>query len=63
LDKKEKSRRFEGEWLDGKQHGIGTYYSADGTRQVGEWRKGKRLKWIEEPGVLSPEHDNQENRH
>lgn len=28
---------YQGEWLDGKRHGIGTYISPTGTRYEGEW--------------------------
>ena len=28
---------FQGEWQDGKRHGIGTYISPTGTRYEGEW--------------------------
>lgn len=33
--------KYEGEWLDGKMHGKGTYVEADGSRYEGQWREGK----------------------
>lgn len=29
---------YQGEWQDGKRHGIGTYISPTGTRYEGEWK-------------------------
>ena len=28
---------YQGEWQDGKRHGIGTYTYPDGLKYVGEW--------------------------
>jgi hypothetical protein len=55
------SRRFEGDFLNGKQHGCGIYYLNENT-QFGEWRIGKRLRWIElnEATKNNFEHINQE---
>lgn len=39
-------RRYEGTWLNGKQHGTGLYHTAKGEAKKGEWAEGKRLKWI-----------------
>jgi hypothetical protein len=39
-------KRFEGNFMNGKQHGFGIYY-ADQVTQFGEWRLGKRLRWID----------------
>jgi hypothetical protein len=39
-------KRFEGNFMNGKQHGFGIYYSKEIT-QFGEWRLGKRLRWID----------------
>jgi hypothetical protein len=30
--------KYQGEWQDGKRHGIGTYISPTGTRYEGEWK-------------------------
>ncbi len=41
-------RYYEGEWKDGKRHGRGTYYIANGDRYEGEWKRGERnvrLTW------------------
>jgi hypothetical protein len=32
---------YEGEWKDGKSHGFGTKYNANGDKYVGEWKDGK----------------------
>ena len=45
---KQLDRRFEGEWSNGKQHGIGTFYTAENEKKVGEWVQGKRVRWEEE---------------
>ena len=33
--------KYEGEWVDGKMHGRGIYYYADGTVYDGTWSEGK----------------------
>ena len=37
-------KRFEGNWLKGKQHGQGIYFSGDRISIKGEWQEGKRIK-------------------
>jgi hypothetical protein len=39
-------RKYIGHWLNGKQHGKGTYVSAKGDSREGEWREGKRERWL-----------------
>jgi hypothetical protein len=34
-------QRYEGEWLDNKKHGLGTYIDSAGNRQGGLWSNGK----------------------
>lgn len=38
--------RYEGPWLNGKQHGIGWYTNKNGEKRQGVWENGKRIKWI-----------------
>jgi hypothetical protein len=38
-------KKYEGYWLDGKQHGYGLC-SLNGTVRLGEWRFGKRIRWV-----------------
>jgi hypothetical protein len=37
-----------GEWMNGKQHGKGLYTTNDGKTREGEWKEGKRVRWIGE---------------
>ena len=39
-------RKYEGQWHNGKQHGEGVYITAQGQRKKGEWKEGKRVRWI-----------------
>ena len=39
-------RKYEGEWKNGKQHGVGVYTSSSGKSKKGEWSEGIRLAWI-----------------
>jgi hypothetical protein len=39
-------RKYDGEWKNGKQHGIGVYQSASGKTKKGEWADGKRVAWL-----------------
>ena len=39
-------RKYEGGWLDGKQHGKATYTNAQKKVRVGIWQNGKRLEWV-----------------
>jgi hypothetical protein len=41
-------RKYIGSWLNGKQHGKGVYITPNGQRKEGEWRDGKRVKWLNE---------------
>jgi hypothetical protein len=34
--------------VDGKQHGIGLYTTDKGEVKKGEWKEGKRVRWITE---------------
>jgi hypothetical protein len=38
-------KKYEGSWLNGKQHGYGMY-SNNGITQYGEWKMGKKARWI-----------------
>lgn len=33
--------KYEGDWVDGKMHGRGTYYYSDGSVYDGSWVEGK----------------------
>jgi hypothetical protein len=41
-------RKYDGEWFNGKQHGEGTYLTSKGETKRGEWKEGKRVRWISE---------------
>ncbi len=50
-------RKYRGQWLKGKQHGIGKnklttgfYISANGTEKKGDWHDGKRICWLDNEG-------------
>ena len=34
--------RYEGQWLDDRRHGQGSFYHADGSRYEGEWASGRK---------------------
>jgi hypothetical protein len=35
--------RYVGDFVDGKRHGYGTYYYADGTTWTGKWENDTRV--------------------
>lgn len=37
-------RKYEGEWVAGKQHGKGLYTNSKGETKEGEWVEGKKVK-------------------
>ena len=39
-------RKYEGEWLQGKQHGYGKFTTSKDEVKYGIWDEGKRSKWI-----------------
>lgn len=41
-------RRFEGEWVTGRQHGDGMVVNKDGTVKRGKWHKGKPVQWYDD---------------
>jgi hypothetical protein len=32
--------------MNGKQHGKGMYVTSQGVEKYGEWKEGKRYRWI-----------------
>ena len=50
-------KKFIGSWLEGKQHGIGIYVKND-ERKVGEWKYGKRIRWLTRDEVETMEANN-----
>ena len=34
--------RYEGQWLDDRRHGQGTFIHAEGSRYDGEWASGRK---------------------
>lgn len=42
-------RKYVGSWLNGKQHGEGTFWFQNGEKKRGKWEDGKRIKWLDEP--------------
>lgn len=41
-------KKYKGRWVDGRQHGIGTYITSNGQHRDGEWVQGKRARWLDE---------------
>ena len=37
-------RKYEGDWMNGQQHGFGRYLSKTGEVIHGEWKNGKRIE-------------------
>ena len=46
-------RIYDGEWVNGKQHGIGSYTNAKGVKIEAEWREGKKVRRLNDEGNLS----------
>lgn len=34
-------RKYDGQWVNGKQEGQGTYTNEKGVTRVGDWKEGK----------------------
>ena len=49
-------RKYEGEWLNGKQHGKGLYTNSKGEKKEAIWKEGKKDKWVDSD---SKEKDNE----
>lgn len=41
-------RVYEGQWKEGKQHGIGKFTDRDGVTTEGIWDNGARVRWMGE---------------
>ena len=39
-------RIYDGDWVNGKQHGVGLYTAPGFDPKLSEWKEGKRVKWI-----------------
>lgn len=39
-------RKYDGQWLNGKQDGVGNYTTASGKTKQGSWKEGKRIAWL-----------------
>lgn len=40
-------RQYNGDWLNGHQHGEGTFTDRSGISRKGIWSDGKRVRWLE----------------
>ena len=40
--------RYEGQWVNGKQHGRGYFVKKDGTSNLADWENGQRVNWVVE---------------
>ena len=40
-------KKYDGDWHEGEQHGLGMCCSALGKVRLGEFKDGKRIRWIE----------------
>jgi hypothetical protein len=40
-------KKYEGQWLQGKQHGEGKIVNSKGKSRRGIWEDGNRISWIE----------------
>ena len=41
---------YEGEWKDGKQHGLAIYRNQEGIELRGKWSVGKLECWVDSDG-------------
>lgn len=41
-------RKYDGMWVQGKQDGIGEYYSPNGGSRRGLWKDGTRIRWLDD---------------
>lgn len=39
-------RQFDGGWSDNQQHGFGFFVNVNGLSRNGEWKNGKRTRWV-----------------
>ena len=39
---------YEGEWFNGRQHGVGVFTDAKGHTHNAEWRDGRRIRTLDE---------------
>jgi len=44
--KRPDGRKYDGQWLNGKQDGVGSYTTASGKTKQGQWKEGKRTAWL-----------------
>ncbi len=45
-------RKYEGYWVKGKQHGLGTYHvPREDKVKYGLWEDGKRIEWFDDKNV------------
>lgn len=40
-------RSYDGEWRDGKQHGVGIFIDRNGKKRTAECKNGEKIKWID----------------
>ncbi len=40
--------QYYGQWVNGKQHGKGTYTDKLGKAREGKWENGKKLEWLDQ---------------
>jgi len=50
--------KYIGAWFNGQKHGLGIFYdSATGDKKQGEWKEGKRVKWLNKPIKVNGENN------
>ena len=51
-DKKDRSKVkiYDGDWVNGRQHGFANYTNAKGKTQASKWENGKWVYWVDKDG-------------
>jgi hypothetical protein len=43
---------YDGQWVNGKQEGVGIYVNNKSVEKYGRWLNGKRIEWLDKSKYL-----------
>lgn len=55
-------KAYEGQWVNGKQHGEARFTNSKGRSKLGLWENGERIKWLDAKSSMRSRSSKSKNR-